>query len=420
MPSFKSLYRTILAICLLLMVPFVAPAQLSLNGEFRPRTEFRNGYRILNTSQNDPAFFTSQRTRLNALYEQDRYLIKIAAQDIRTWGEVDQLQDTPNVNIHEAWAQLNLSDRFRIKLGRQELVYNDHRLLGNVNWTQQARSHDALLVKYHDSRARFQIDLGATYNQEGENLLGNTYSIDNYKVLSYAWISKDFGALDASALLLTDGFEVPTGAINYRYTYGTHLNYFNKAWKFAGTFYLQNGDDATRRNISAYMVAAKASCSLSPFTFTAGYDYLSGGKAGDRTPRRHTFSTLYATNHKFYGHMDYFLNIPADTRGGGLQDLYLKTGYAMSARANLDLTYHHFALANSIADPLDAGQTLDQNLVSEFDFSFSYGFAEDITFRLGYSVLFSYSSLERIQARQADGLQQWGWAMLVLTPEIVK
>ncbi len=402
------------------LLPVLTFAQASLSGEFRPRTEFRDGYRLLNTSESDPAFFTSQRTRLNFMYEGNTYLFKISGQDVRTWGEVTQLGDEANVNIHEAWAQLSLSDAFNVKLGRQELIYDDHRLLGSVNWVQQARSHDALLLKYHDASSSFMVDVGAAYNQEGENIQGNTYTLANYKVLSYLWMKKEFESVDISGLLLTDGFEVASGNVQYRYTYGTHLN-IRPAEKLnaSGTFYLQNGDDAVRNNISAFMAAAKVSYKINPVTVSGGIDYLSGGKAGDRNPAQGAFNTLYATNHKFYGAMDYFLNIPADTRNGGLQDIYASLHYPASEKSSVGVTYHHFSLANQISDPTDNTQTLDGSLASEVDVTFSYKFAEDVRFQLGYSVLFNDSSLERLQLRTADGLHQWVWGMLVISPKIL-
>ncbi|HBQ58501.1 MAG TPA: hypothetical protein DD671_02455, partial [Balneolaceae bacterium] len=122
------------------------------------------------------------------------------------------------VNIHEAWAQIYFSDEIGLKLGRQELVYDDQRLLGSVNWAQQARSHDALVFKYKNLSSSFKLDVGAAYNQEIQNLQGNYYSLNNYKVLSYLWMNKDFEKLSISGLMLTDGFEVSPGEVNYRYT----------------------------------------------------------------------------------------------------------------------------------------------------------------------------------------------------------
>ena len=414
----KNICLTLVSI--LFLMPSLLNAQLTVDGEFRPRTEYRNGYQLLRTSATEPAYFVSQRTRLSATYESENYTIKVAGQDVRVWGEVNQLQDNPNLNIHEAWGQVEVSEVLALKMGRQELVYDNQRLLGSVNWTQQGRSHDALLLKYGSPESDLRIDIGGAYNQESENIFGNDYGLNNYKFLSYLWLNKSFGDLEASAIAVTDGFDVQLDKMNYRYTYGTFLDYSNQPWQISGSAYVQQGDDAARRNISAHMFAVKGSYSFSGWQLTAGYDYLSGGSAGDASPARHTFSTLYATNHKFYGNMDYFLSIPADTRGGGLQDLYLGAGFTINRAAQLNLTYHNFALANEIVNPQNPTEVLKQRLGSEFDFSFSYQFTEDISFKAGYSMLFSTTSLEQLQSRNAKESQHWGWAMLQITPQILQ
>jgi hypothetical protein len=398
-------------------IPLSGVAQLNLSGEFRPRTEFRNGYRTLHTAQDDPAFFTSQRTRISLLFNDDLYLFKLSAQDIRTWGDEAQIQDNANTNIHEAWAELNVAKHFKVKLGRQELVYDDQRLLGSVNWTQPGRSHDAIVLKYQNNATDFHIHFGGAYNQENEKVLGNTYTLNNYKTLSYMWMNKKFGPLDVSGVLLADGFELASGNTNYRYTYGSFMNYKVEDLLVSGTIYLQRGDDNSRSNISAYMLAGKASYMLKNSKISVGIDYLSGGKVDDANPARHSFNTLYATNHKFYGNMDYFLNIPNETKGGGLQDFYVSLEHKASSKVMFNITYHYFALAQKVSDPTNSLELLNKALASEFDISSTYTISEDAKLVLGYSTLFSSDSLERLQQRTSEGMQQWGWVMLVLTPE---
>ncbi len=392
-------------------------AQLSFEGEFRPRTELRNGYRILHTSDSDPAFFISQRTRLNLLFNEEAYQFKLAAQDVRTWGDEAQIKDNANLNIHEVWAEIRATEQFKIKLGRQELVYDDQRLLGSVNWSQIGRSHDAILVKYQNEDSKLSIDLGGAYNQQNESVLGNSYTLDNYKLLSYLWMNKKLGDMDLSGMLLMDGFETIPGNMNYRYTYGTHLNYKINGLVTSGSAYLQKGDDKTRTNISAYMIAGKVSYKIRTLNMAAGIDYLSGGDKDDADPGRYAFNTLYATNHKFYGNMDYFLNIPNDTKGGGLQDIYANLGYTMSNAVQMNLSVHNFSLAKEIIYPLNSTASLERGLGTELDISGSYTFGNEMRLQAGYSILLPTDSLEQLQQVSANGMQQWGWVMLVLTPE---
>ena len=405
----------------MLVLSFPAKSQISIEGMFRPRTEFRNGYRQLRTPATEPSFFISQRTRLKAGYKSKKYGLSISAQDVRVWGEVEQLQDNANINVHEVYGELFFYPKLTLRAGRQELVYDNHRLLGNVNWTQQGRSHDALRLRFKDEDTELSADVGLAYNQEGENILNNDFTLNNYKTLAYFWLHKTYGAFQFSALTLSDGFQTQPDLIKFRYTYGTQINYSTGSLLLTGEAYGQSGDDANRNDISAYMWAFSTNYRWQNFQLTVGYDYLSGGGAEDKNPQRKSFNTLYATNHKFYGTMDYFLNIPADTRNGGLQDLYLSARYNFSDLMDIKLDIHHFALEDNIQSPNNPARILDKRLGLEFDNHFSYRFAEDVSIQFGYSLLLPNSALEIIQNKtDARDIQHWGWAMLVVTPKFMK
>jgi hypothetical protein len=153
-------------------------AQLSLTGQLRVRTELRNGYGTLETVGNQPAFLTSQRARLTFNYRSSRVVFQTSVQDVRVWGadaSTINNADGTRLAVHEAWAELVLANAhdssfghspveyFGIRVGRQELVYDDQRLLGNLDWLQQARRHDAIVLKFLDKG--WQADLGAAFNQ---------------------------------------------------------------------------------------------------------------------------------------------------------------------------------------------------------------------------------------------------------------
>lgn len=170
--------------------PFHAEAQFSLIGQVRTRTEYRDGVGTLNLTGSKPAFFTSQRTRLTFAYKWDRILFNVSPQDVRVWGQdaaTISNADGNRLSMHEAWADVTLMnindttikakliDNLSFKIGRQELLYDDSRLLGNLDWAQQARRHDALLLKaVHKG---WQVDLGVGFNQNNDNfgVTGTSY-----------------------------------------------------------------------------------------------------------------------------------------------------------------------------------------------------------------------------------------------------
>ena len=158
-----------------------ANAQFTLTGQLRTRTEVRNGVGNLVLKGSKSAAFTSQRTRLIFGYKWDRLTFGASFQDVRVWGQDASSISNADGNklmLHEGWADLMLFnkadttikskgiDLMSIKIGRQELSYDDVRLIGNLDWLQQGRRHDmALLKTVHKG---WQIDLGYAFNQNAD------------------------------------------------------------------------------------------------------------------------------------------------------------------------------------------------------------------------------------------------------------
>lgn len=182
------------AILLFIAAQSESIAQFSLNGQLRTRTEYRDGVGTLNAKGTSAAVFTSQRTRLTFGYKWDRINFNFSVQDIRVWGQDASTISNADGNrlmVHEAWAEVMLMnsadssfktkwlDNLSFKIGRQALIYDDVRLLGDLDWLQQARRHDAVLVKaLHKG---WQIDLGAGYNQNSDafGITGTYYIAGN-------------------------------------------------------------------------------------------------------------------------------------------------------------------------------------------------------------------------------------------------
>jgi len=403
---------------LFLLAAETATAQLYLTPQVRPPAEWRNGYRALPTATADPAFFISQRSRLTLDYSQQKTLLKFSLQDVRVWGDEEQQKDVPSAAVHEAWAEVPLSEVFSLKLGRQELVYNDDRLLGNVEWAQQARSHDAALLKAR--LGTWSIDAGGAYNQEKEQFSQRTYTLNNYKVLGFAWVKKalmDHTTL--SGLYITDSFQSrdTLDEVLFRHTYGLDLTYKKEPLQLNGALYRQSGTDVSRSALEAYLGVAELLYTIKPFKLAAGMTYLSGS-SGQNSKLR-TFNTLYATNHKYYGHMDHFINLPADTRNGGLQNGYVKVHYSGHSRYNLGIDYHYFALAQHLPATAHLPATTKKYLGSELDASLLYRHSESVSFQLGYSTLFAGTSMEAIRGGNAATYADWGWLMVNIQPKIL-
>ncbi|HTF80615.1 MAG TPA: alginate export family protein, partial [Cytophagales bacterium] len=172
----------------------VATPLWTINAQVRTRSEYRSGVGNPYVKDSWPAYFTSQRTNLNVGYRWDKVNFNIDLRDVRVWG-----QDASSINnadgnklfLHQGWADIVLGttadtnarlkwfDNLSLKIGRQELIYDDVRLLGNLDWLQQGRRHDAAIVKI--LKKGFDIHAGFAMNQNTDafGTVGNTYTAGN-------------------------------------------------------------------------------------------------------------------------------------------------------------------------------------------------------------------------------------------------
>ncbi|MCC7520926.1 MAG: alginate export family protein [Flavobacteriaceae bacterium] len=394
-------------------------SQFQIGAELRNRTEYRHGYKTLFADDIDPAFFNAQRTRLNMQYTTDGLKIVLSVQDVRTWGDVAQLNvsDNNGMSLHQAYAELKLSPAMALKVGRQEIVYDDARFMGNVDWTTQGRSHDAALLKYSNEKTKFEM--GFAYNQASENLTTNTYSIaGNYKTLQYAWFHHDFEHLGMSILLLNNGLQyintsdASQNETRFSQTAGTHLKFKKDKFSVLSNLYYQFGKDVNDNKLGAYLVSLDLNHQTTEkFNFGAGVEFISGNEYGVITDQEnHAFNPMYGTNHKFNGHMDYFY-VGNHLNSVGLMDVNLTLGYKISPKHSLTGFFHQFSAAQDINNTLDS-----RGLGTEVDLAFNYKFAEYGTFTLGYSQMFAKEGLEVLKGNNDGNSNSWAFAMLTLKP----
>ena len=405
------------------LLPNTIMAQLKFTGEMRPRTEYRNGLKTLLNSDDDAALFTSQRTRLNLNYTDAKFKVGLSLQDVRTWGDVKQLNmsDKNQIMLHEAWGELIFNENFSLKVGRQELVYDDSRILGNVGWAQQARSHDLALLKFKtDEKGKFH--LGLAVNNDSEGLKRMLYTT-NYKNMQFAWYNRKSEAFDFSLLFMNVGQQRdndPGAAVDldtrYSQTFGTHMNYRSGKVALTGSVYGQSGKDAGDNDLSAYMFDLGMKFPVAEnWKGNVGIQMLSGTD-DDEMEDNKSFTPLFGTNHKFNGHMDYFYvgNHVGDV---GLQDIYGGLNYKKD-KFSFGAAIHLFSTA---ADLYDGAEKQDAYLGTEIDLSFGYKYSKSVTFKMGYSQMFASDSMEVLKnVNDAESSACWGWMMLVFKPNFLK
>ncbi|MEO5911202.1 MAG: alginate export family protein [Pelobium sp.] len=401
-----------------------ANAQFSLSGEIRPRAEFRNGFKTLNTLTSAPALFVEQRTRLNFGYVKDKLSFKVALQDVRTWGNTAQIYKTdPSlINLFEAYGEYQFNKKFAMKIGRQELNYDNERFLGVLDWAQQGRSHDLAKFTYKDSLG-FSAHAGFAFNQnigaEPTKLNSTFYNgTANYKTMQYIWLHKDYKSGKFSFLFLNDGRQKIDSTTAFKQTFGLYAEQTINAWKLHEEAYYQTGKTTASKNVSAYLLSFSAAL---PKVFAApelGFDYLSGTKS--TSTKENAFDPAFGTNHKFYGLMDYFYVGNGFGQGGrttGLIDVYLNAKLKTGKKSLVLLNIHQF---NTPVDVFSGTTKLSSSLGQELDAVYNLNIYQSVSLKIGYSQLFSTKTLEAIKGiTNQKGPNQWAWTMLTFSPTFI-
>ena len=385
---------------------------VELGGQVRPRFEVRDP--VPGPAGTRTAEYTTMRSRLSleaALGDGVRVFVQL--QDVRAWGgelgTTDARADA--LDLHQGWAELGDGESapVSVRVGRQELSYGGERLVGALNWAQQARSFDGARLRLRPAGGvvvdAVAMQLGDVDAGTADGALAGLHGrIAAAGLLEgYVWYVGEDGEgdrLEDVADTYTVGARWESAAAGIR-------------WRLEGAYQLGEsrraaggGLDPEPRDVSAYLVAGRVGAQVSrALRVEAWYDRLSGDDdPGDGEIR--VFDTLFATNHKFYGHMDLFLNIPVQTGGRGLQDVAVKGSYAVREDQSLHADLHGFYLAAT--DGLDSG-----HIGEELDLAYRWRYAPGVALTGGLSWFAGADAwTDPAALGRADDSMVWGYLML--------
>jgi hypothetical protein len=372
------------------------------------------------------------RTRLSAYYQIDKLTFGLSIQDVRAWGDDDLASYSGNagsnasIDLNEGWLAMKIYPNGLIKVGRQFWAYEDERIFSLRNWNQSQVKYDGLLFQ-HISK-KFQLDLGTSWNNKADNFLYNSgYPANRFRTMNFLYVKKNLTDwLYLSGMAIGSGVtKADTSNIMYfQGTYGLYAGITKGNLKALASGYYQNGRNRKGLNTSAYMFSAKAEYLFAKkVTIGAGIDYLSGHDQENEdieyAGMNHTFDLFYGNRHSFYGHLDYFSNLPASTDNGGLVDIFLKLGYAFRSNLSAGVDLHYFSLQNTVVyTEQEVSQVLEKGLGEEIDVYLSWDIVKYVNIRGGYSCYFATESMEKLQnvyGKEAR-FPSWAWVMITAKP----
>lgn len=380
------------------------------------------------TEDDKAAFFTSQRMRLNAAYSLDKLKFGLSIQDVRVWGDLAQQSSTSNqLMLYQGWADYMFTKQFSVKMGRQELKYDDERIFGNVDWLHQGRTHDLVLFKFEK---KFLLHIGLAFNQESEKVKGTEYNFSgNYKTMQFIWFNKKINSIGLSLLFLNNGLQnksadaVPVYKTSFSQTLGTRLTYDKNILSCYGSTYYTTGKDFTLRDLSAYYANLGLHAKLNNNWGTGlGWEFLSGTSQKEKKENtkytNHSFTPFYGTNHKFNGFMDYFY-VGNHLNSVGLNDIYGNLTFKKN-KFNMTFSPHLFYSANDVLNPSVNGELMGKSLGKEIDLAAGYKLDEVIQLSCGYSQMFGSETLKVLSGGDKIVTNNWAWVMITFKPEFIK
>lgn len=403
-------------ILLLILTKYSAIAQFSLSGEFRPRTEYRDGfnYKYENTGGNTSGrkgtsgyIRTDARVTLDALYTTESYTAFMKIQEVFIFGDRQQISTEGNGNfrMQEAWADIKLSKSTRFKIGRQPVSYDDQRILGGLGWAQQARTHDLGILKHNNKG--YSIDLGFAYNGDGKDNIYDTSAFFSYQSMAFLRVNKKYNNFNISALALSNSFQdqiISQASVNL-FTGGIHIDYTTNKFIFSANGFIQNGERIEEIEVDgAFLTGLDIQYNATEKTvFGLGGEIISGN-----TDTSVGFFPLYGTNHKFNGLMDRFY-VGNYANGNGLIDINI------SIKTHIFKTYQASVKGHVFKEQSQSKNNLGQ----EVDFVLSKNF-NGYSLQAGYSQFFESDEYPNPSLNpEAKNTQNWAWLMLTIKPNFL-
>ena len=295
-------------------------------------------------------------------------------------GIYSTLPDPAVTELNQGYLQYN-DGRYTVKVGRQDLRYDNQRFVGAVAWRQDYQSFDALTFNYKN-----EASLSVDYNYIGKRnrIFAQAADIDSKDHLLHLTYPTPIGSLVAYGYLIRDDI-VLTNRLD---TYGVRLTGAKHVGSIDTTYTAEYASQKSIRgaaNFSADYYTVEGGATLGPVTTKLGYEFLGSDRG------LYGFATPLATLHIFQGWGDEFLTTPTQ----GIKDAYISLSGAV-AGGTLTFAYHDYkadektALINDLGNESNIQWTLP--IMNNYTFGLKYADYQhgDIAAKVNKSILWAW------------------------------
>ena len=261
---------------------------------------------------------------------ENRHNDKGAGSDWNGVSDRPVIADPSITDFYQAYLQWQASPTTTLRAGRQAILLDNVRFVGNVGWRQFHQSFDALKITTKPVPG-VRLTYAYIWNQNrifgdsrkmGTHLLNLGGKLSDHNTLKgYAYLVDYDRLADSGASTLTIGLH-DEGAVPF------------ESWKLLYDVEIAKQSDAGDNpgNVDAWYYRAGVGGKFGGFTAKLTYEVLEG------EPGKGAFSTPLATLHAWNGWADIFLKTPAN----GLEDFYLTIAYKTGGW-KLAAIYHDFS-----------------------------------------------------------------------------
>ncbi|MFC3115223.1 alginate export family protein [Cellvibrio fontiphilus] len=258
------------------------------------------------------------------------------------------IADPTGTEVNQAFVSYTTFNN-QVKYGRQRLLLDNSRFIGNVGWRQNEQTYDGISwtnksIRYTNFTYAYIKNVNRVFGEDNP-VLGDLH-MDSH-VLNASYTGFDAGKLIGYAYLLDVndpvsqlGLTGDTFGVRWQGTVGESFLY--------NLEYAKQQDAGAAQQYDADYGLAEVVYNINRYSFTLGYEELGSDDGA------YGFATPLATLHAFQGWADKFLATPA----AGLQDIYFNLGVTIGGAQAL-LSYHKF---DSSEGSIDFGDEIDFSL----------------------------------------------------------
>jgi len=383
---------------------------LHISGEIKVRGEMR-GNADFGLADGDTQEFVGQLTRLMFSGEVKGVRYGVELIDGREFGAERKSGSAKASSLHQSYVEVG--DRWRVRIGRQEITLGKKRLIGSTGWGYKN------LAAYDGARllsdiGRGHLDLFAVRVAEGAldvsddtHLLGASYS---FKVASWwkpeaylLWKLVD----DDAETSADDGTSMPIAGL-----YGQIGPLAGFALDYEAVYQGGTREGLDHEASLLHVALTYTQPDSGRFWLGVAFNRASGdGNPTDGTSRG--FDKLYGINHSHYGFIDY-----QDPRN--MRDLRLTAGAKAASWAKLSADYHVFRLAdardawysrNAAVSLQDETGAAGSDVGSELDLVLKADLPTSQKLEIGFATYFPGTFVERTSESHAAS-SSWGYVQL--------